>query len=124
MTTDYFDRKAREVLTRAGGTGNPDAFGPLATWARHAALVARDPLRGVIVGQDGTVLAQTRHVPATIATPGTTYVRTCYADPSLAGLEVGLVCASLRRLTGQGVIHVRYSEVCTGPVWHEDLTTH
>ncbi len=105
----YFVDKARAVFTRA--EGDPDLSGPLAEWAQ-AAKAEGDSRRGVIVASTGEILAETRHVPSTISSPGATYATT--GGPDVQDREVGLAMAALRRRTGHDVIHVKYSEVCQG----------
>jgi hypothetical protein len=128
MTTHpYFTAKAREAFTKAGG--NPDASDRLAEWAEALRNGPDfDSRVGVIVAEDGALLAETRHIPATGWSPGATYVEHLLVDESaldtsrtnalelrlLSRLELGLACGTLRRLTGQGVIHVTASQICTG----------
>lgn len=112
----YFVDKARQAFAKAHG--NPDMSGPLAEWAQHARTVGTDTTVGVIVGEDGVILADTRHI--TSGGSGATYV-TGVRNPEHTGwdvgvenFELGLAMPILRRLTGHGVIHVRYSQVCQG----------
>ena len=114
MTHGYFTDKARDAFTRAGG--DPDRSTALATWAEQA-HAAGDSHRGVLVDDQGEILADTVHSPATASTPGATYVTDVHLSAArfeIQGREVGLAAGSLRRLTGRGVIHVTYSEVCAG----------
>ena len=105
----YFADKARSVFAKAGG--NPDRSGSLARWAQDA-KAAGDSRLGVILDDRGVILAETRHVPSTISSPGVTYAAT--GGPDVKDREVGLAMAALRRATGRAVIHVKYSEVCQG----------
>ena len=113
-THGYFVDKARTVFTNA--KGDPELSYLLASWA-EAAHATGDSRVGVIVTEDGRILATTRHTPATASSPGATYV-TDVADgashESVINLELGLALGSLRRLTGKRLIHVKYSEVCQG----------
>lgn len=111
MTHPYFTAKARECFSQAGG--DPDNAGALATWAEEAKQIG-DSRRGVIVAEDGELLAETRHYPATMSTPGVTYITK--ADAQRYGLiveEVGMA-AALSHITGRRTIHVTMSQVCTG----------
>lgn len=114
-TRPYFTAQARKAFTEAGG--DPAHADALAAWADALRTgPSYDSRIGVIVREDGTLLAETRHVPATGWSPGATYVVT-ELDPAAAEVrdqEVGLACGALRRITGQGVIHVTASKVCTG----------
>lgn len=102
MTPEYFTAMAREVFSRAGG--DPDKAGPLAEWAEEAKKIG-DPKRGVIVAEDGQLVAATRYV----TDPGISawYVAKEDADRlGLFGNEVGLATAQLHRILGKRVIHV------------------
>ena len=113
----YFVDKARAVFTRAGG--NPDLSGTLAEWAQVAHGIGNSR-RGVIVAEDGTLLAETAHTPATASSPGATYVTRVLVDiPRLderwvANSAIDLAIGTLQRVTGQGVCHVKYGDVCQG----------
>ena len=111
MTTHpYFVVKAREVFSRAGG--DPDRAGELAVWAEEAKRIG-DPKRGVIVAEDGTLVADTRYV-ADVGI-GASYVVKEDADRlGLFGNEVGLATAQIGRKLGQRVIHVTMAEVTRG----------
>lgn len=110
----YCTDRARDVYSRAGG--NPDNAGPLAQWAES--VIGTDAFRlGVILAEDGTILAHTRREGHPVAA---TYV-TSVTDPAYAEvvkLEASLAVGGLRRLTGQGVICVTYSDVCKGAGAH------
>jgi hypothetical protein len=111
----YFTDKARDMFSRAGG--DPDLSGELADWAE--ANAGGDSRLGVIVSEDGRILAETRHVPAIASTPGATYVTAvtdviCADTERVVDREVGLALAALRRITGGGTIHVTYWDVCRG----------
>jgi hypothetical protein len=110
----YFVDKARDVFAGAGG--NPDLSGPLAEWASKA-REAGDPRVGVIVAEDGTIIARTRHTPGNGSTTcGGTYV---YRKDTARG-EGGIgeildrAMARLAHEHDQPMIHVRYWEVCQG----------
>lgn len=112
----YFEDKARRVFERA--SGDPERAGSLAAWARSVHQT-RDSRLGVIVAEDGTILAQTRH--SGDSNPfgpgaGVAYVTDVYdgADRAAVGREVGLALGHFVRRTGQQAIHVTYSDVCTG----------
>lgn len=105
----YFIAKAREYMHKAGG--DPDLAGPLADWAR-AARAINDTNRGVIVAEDGTIVAQTRRMGYPAAASYVTQ-----EDAQRYGLhaeEVGLAMGELRRITGQRLVHVTMSDVCCG----------
>lgn len=107
----YHLDRARAVITRAGG--DPDIAGPLARWAASI-QGTQDMAAGVILGQDGTILAHTRRGGRPVAAAYVTEV-TDPANADLVRLEAGLAAAALARTTGQGTIQVTYSDVCTGP---------
>lgn len=114
MTESYFVAKAREVFSRAGG--DPAKAGALAEWAEEAKKIG-DPKRGVIVAEDGSLVAATRYV-ADIGI-GASYVVKEDADRlGLFGNEVGLATAQIGRKLGQRVIHVTMAEVTRGAGAH------
>lgn len=107
----YFVAKAHAAFKRAGG--DPNLSGPLAEWAEEAHEIG-DTTRGVLVAQDGRIVAHTIHRGTD---PGVTYVLRDEASPwpEQMDMELGLATSRFRRALGQGVIHVRFYEVCTGP---------
>ena len=110
MTHPYFTAKAQDAFSRAGG--DPDKAGPLAEWAEQAKRIG-DPKRGVIVAEDGQLVAATRYV----TDPGISawYVAKEDADRlQLFGNEIGLATAQLHRILGKRVIHVTMPEVTRG----------
>lgn len=112
MTHPYFVDKARARLAEAGG--DPDNAGPLAAWAEEAKRI-NDARRGVIVAEDGELIAGTRYHPSTPSQPGASYVdREDSARYHLSGNETGLAVAQLSRITGKRLIHVTMPEVCRG----------
>lgn len=103
--TSYLD-VARAVIARAGG--DPDTAGPLAEWAERTQPEA-DTRTGVIIGRDGTILAETTRQGRGGAVTAF-YVTTDHVGIDGLGierLEVGLAMGQLRRVTGQDVLHVR-----------------
>lgn len=104
----YFDAKAREAFANAGG--DPDLTGPLAAWAESARN--RDDVHGVIVAEDGTIVAET-------VRQGRREVHAVYvSDPDrklgLFGNEVGLALGQISRKIGKRVIHLTRSQLTTG----------
>jgi hypothetical protein len=113
VTSPYFVAKAREIFDRAGG--DPDRSGPLAEWAQAA--VDDNPRRGVILAEDGRILAATLYTPGGPGAVGATYVIAVsdgLPTDRILDMEVGLAEGALRKATGQAVIHVRHSQVCRG----------
>lgn len=108
----YFTTKARELFAKAGA--DPDHASALAAWAEQAGSTG-DPDVGVIVAQDGELVAATRYHRGGPADAAATYV--VQADTRRYNLtvnEVGLAIGQLRRITGKRLIHVKQSEVCRG----------
>ena len=108
----YFLSKARDVCIQA--SGDPANAAALAAWAQEARDV-NDSRRGVIVAEDGSLIAETYFYPGGPDTPGATYLTP--ADTKryeLFGNELGIALGALSRITGQHLIHVRMSEVCSG----------
>jgi hypothetical protein len=104
----YFTAKAREIFMKAGG--NPDNAGGLAEWAQSA-RAANNTRGGVIVGEDGTILAETVYHQGA----GASYVTDADTHRwNLFGNEVGLAIGQIARQTGQRVIHIKYSVACQG----------
>lgn len=109
MTHPYFADKAREAFRTAGG--DPDHADALAQWAEDAHDIG-DPDRGVLVAEDGTLLANTRYSRGRV---GATYVEDDdLTKHDLAHREVGMALHALQRQTGQRVMHVKMSSVCRG----------
>lgn len=107
----YFLWKAHSIFQHAGG--DPDNCLPLAHWAQDAR--SRTDVQGVIVDVTGEIVAETIHVPATISSPGVTYVRSDEAARlGLVGNEIGLAMAQIRIALQRHVIYVKRSEVCFG----------
>lgn len=126
MTHPYFVAKAREVFARAGG--DPEKSSALAAWAEDA-RARMDSKHGVLVAEDGTLVARTVWVYSP--------VRTSYCVAELlvdlghdVRRDVGLTTGRrngytvdgalgiLRRAMGQPIIEVRYWEACTGAGAH------
>lgn len=108
-THPYFIAKAREVLRKA--EGNPDNCAALAAWAEDARKI-NDCDRGVIVAEDGEIVAATRYQRGL---PSATYVEPDDAMRyGLFGCELGLALGQLKRATGKELIHVKMSQVCLG----------
>lgn len=108
MTHPYFIAKAQALFIAKAG--NPDNAGLLATWAEQA-KANPTPGRGVIVTEDGELIAETRYHRRA----GATYV--VDADTKRWGLwanEVGMAMGILSKVTGKRVIHVREWEVTSG----------
>lgn len=112
MTHPYFVEQARARMHRAGG--DPGHSAALAEWA-EAAHAENDSRRGVVVAEDGELIAETIRVVDERTGASATYVVTEDAERwQLRPTEVGLALGALRRATGKRLIHVRMSEVCTG----------
>jgi hypothetical protein len=112
MTHGYFTDKARAVIGRAGG--DPDTAGALAEWAEEAKRIG-DPRRGVIVAEDGSLVAATRYYREHSDRAGASYVEK--ADARRWGLhveETGMAIGELHRITGKQLIHVTMPEMCRG----------
>lgn len=111
--SSYFTAKAREFMHKAGG--DPDLAGPLAEWAQEARRI-NNTGRGVLVAEDGTIVAQTH------LTEG--FVRAWYVsaeDSRRYGLsreEVGLARHDLGAIVGQRLVHATMSDVCLGAGKH------
>ena len=115
MSVDpYFVAKAREVFSRAGG--DPDRAGQLAVWAEEAKQIG-DPKRGVIVAEDGELVAATHYV-ADVGIGASYVVKDDSARLGLFGDEVGLAAAQISRKLGKRVIHVTMAEVTRGAGAH------
>lgn len=115
MSVDpYFVAKAREVFSRAGG--DPANAGALAEWAEEAKQIG-DPKRGVIVAEDGELVATTHYV-ADVGIGASYVVKDDAARLGLFGDEVGLAAAQISRTLGKRVIHVTMPEVTRGAGVH------
>ena len=108
MTHPYFTARARAWMARA--SARPQDSSALARWAQTARLAGMAD-RGIILGRDGTLLAETRRRrghyyvdPGDMARLGLTTVPT----------ELGAAMGALRRAVGQAVAHAAYWEVCCG----------
>lgn len=123
MTTTihpYFVAKAAQWMRRAGGRAE-DAE-DLARWAQiawHADRLgmAGARLRGVVIAEDGTLLAETRRSRE----PGRGVSAVCVVPEDLKRLTgaavpnvVDMAMSAIGRAVGRPVRHVRFSEVCQG----------
>lgn len=109
----YYADKAAVALARAGG--DSDVAGPLAAWAEAQARIGSDPSVGVLVAEDGLLLAETQHTSGP-GEPGGSYVTKVLISDALMvkGVPVDLACADMRNLLGMGVTHVKISDVTHG----------
>ncbi len=105
---------AQSVFSRAGG--DPDKAGPLAEWAEEAKRVG-DPKRGVIVSEDGELVAATRYV-ADVGIGASYVVDEDAKRLGLFGTEVGLASGQIAKQLGRRVIHVTMPEVTRGAGTH------
>lgn len=104
----YFEAKAREAFANAGG--DPALTGPLAAWAETAKH--RDDVHGVIVAEDGTIVAET--VRQGRRGMHATYVSDPDGKLGLFGDEVGIALGQIRRKIGKRVIHLTRTQLTTG----------
>ena len=115
MSSTYFEAQARDVFMAAGG--DPANSRPLATWAEDA-RANRDWRRlGVVVAQDGRLIAETirLNVLAGVSVVYVTDVLVGVPDPAdIDGTILDLACGAIRQQIGQPVIHVPAWQVCTG----------
>ena len=115
MSSEYFAAQAADVFMAAGG--DPANSKPLAAWAEDA-RANRDWRRlGVIVAQDGRLIAETirLNVLAGVSVTYVTDVLVDLPDPGdVDGTILDLACGAIRQQIGQPVIHVPAWQVCTG----------
>lgn len=105
----YFDAKAREAFAQAGG--DPTVTAALSAWAETAR--DRDDVHGVIVAEDGSIIAET------VRRGRRSGVQAVYvSDPDgklgLFGDEVGIALGQIRRKIGQRVIHLTRTQLTKG----------
>lgn len=114
-THPYFTAKAREVFYRAGG--DPDLSGPLAAWAEEARNI-NDPHRGVVVAEDGEILATTflARSPGGVSAwyIDAEAVKRYRTDLSVVDMAMGRITYA----TGKRAVHITMSDVCTGAGKH------
>lgn len=108
----YFEAKAREAFANAGG--DPALTGDLAAWA--AAAKDRTDIAGVIVAEDGQIVAET-------VRQGRREARATYvSDPDrklgLFGDEVGIALGQISRKIGKRVIHLTRAQLTMGAGAH------
>lgn len=107
----YFTAKAEDVIAGAGG--DPAVAGPLARWAQEARRQPPVPGSGVIVGLDGTLLADYVTVKE-----GLLSVQRITSESQArwgCGFTVlDLASTEIARKAGQPVICVRARDVTTG----------
>ena len=103
MSSEYFEAQARDVFMAAGG--DPANSRPLATWAEDA-RANRDWRRlGVVVAQDGRLIAETIRLNVLVDLP----------DPGdVDGTILDLACGAIRQQIAMPVIHVPAWQVCSG----------
>lgn len=116
MAHPYFVAKARARFAELGG--DPNNAGPLAEWAEEAKQIG-DARRGVIVADDGELVAETYYCVDHPDRPKGSYVKQADARRyDLVGNETSLATAQLRRILGKKVVHVTMAEVCRGAGAH------
>lgn len=108
----YFIDKARRWMCHVGG--RPQDAMALAAWAQEAHDLG-DRRRGVIVAQDGTLVAHTHEavhlgVYSVLVDSDDLVALTGRAEP--AGL--GLALDAIRHATGQPVGYASYRDMCQG----------
>ena len=115
MSSEYFAAQARDVFMAAGG--DPANSRPLATWAEDA-RANRDWRRlGVIVAQDGRLIAESVRLNV-LAGVSVVYVVDLLVelpDPDdIDGTILDLACGAIRQQIAMPVIHVPAWQVCSG----------
>lgn len=115
MASKYFEAQAADVFGQAGG--DPANSRPLATWAEDA-RVNRDWRRlGVIVAQDGTLIAETIRLNVLVGV-SVTYVTDVLVDlpdpGDVDGTILDLACGAIRQQIAMPIIHVPAWQVCSG----------
>ena len=115
MSSEYFAAQAADVFMAAGG--DPANSKPLAAWAEDA-RANRDWRRlGVVVAQDGRLIAETirLNVLVGVTVVYVTDVLIDLPDPGdVDGTILDLACGAIRQQIGQPVIHVPAWQVCSG----------
>lgn len=110
--SDYFQAKAAKAFAAAGG--DPANAERLGEWAE--AHRNDDSVHGVIVAEDGEIVAATWRDRAEGS--GAVYVDQAGVKRwSLSGNEVGLATARITRLSGRRCVHIARSVVCFGADW-------
>lgn len=107
---DYFTKKARQAMTKAGA---PDAdFTSIADWARDAHNEA-DQDAGIIVDADGTIHAHTGRTTDDLGMV-TIFIKDHKAHGIGANvLDMGI--AELSKKLGRRLVHLTYYDLTTGP---------
>lgn len=112
----YFTAKATEAL-KSHGMGDADVHA-LAEWAEKAKAEAAEDeaarLRGVVIAEDGSIVAETIRKTSTWTKPGATYIRP--GAPIAGGVVADLALGEIRRKTGQQVAVITFHDVCEGRV--------
>ena len=110
--------RARAFFERAGG--DPKDAGPLAAWAIAAKELGEGKC-GVLVAQDGSLIAETVWTREDRPDGSESYwISELLVDLGKEGAkEVGKqrvrdALPALRRRTGQPIVEVRYADVCQG----------
>nr|WP_300145453.1 hypothetical protein [Propionicimonas sp.] len=115
MSSEYFAAQAADVFMAAGG--DPANSKPLAAWAEDA-RANRDWRRlGVVVAQDGRLIAETirLNVLAGVTVTYVTDVLVDLPDPDdIDGTILDLACGAIRQQIAMPVIHVPAWQVCSG----------
>ena len=117
MTTHpYYRTLARKALTRAGAPhADPTA---LAQWAEEH---ADQPKTGVVVNEDGEIVAQSIMQGRDVKVRYVDKIMDPTIDPNgILDRELGLAMGGIHRETGRPVIHLAQWEVCRGHVTDED----
>lgn len=108
----YFQDKAAQMIQKAGG--DPTRAAELAAWAQQAKETDRPRTDGVLVAEDGSLVAETFRNQGKVQA---SYVEP--ADMDRLGLnrpnELGLAQGAIEQKIGQRTIHVSVSDVAYGP---------
>lgn len=107
---NQIERKCRDVFAAAGG--DPNNAGPLVEWSIRNSP-SRDWERGVIVTEEGQLVAETRYHRSAGATYVTDEDKKRYR---LSGSLVSRAVGQLQRQLETRCIHVKLSQVYGGPV--------
>ena len=120
---DNFELNARELLARAGG--DPANAGPLAQWGRtlRRECPGNRADRGVIVAEDGTLIAETRRRGWKGGHGAAQYVsaRLDGGNTEVVNVEYGLAQGRINQEVGTNTIHVTYWEVGKTPYPNQEV---
>lgn len=119
VPSGYYLTRAATALREAGApTADPTE---IATWAQETARTDRRARAGIVVDQQGRILAETRRHGRDVQAWYVVRLADGIDQRWVLDTEVSLAMGGIRQQTGRPVIHLSWWDVGSGHVWPADL---